>query len=60
MKKVLAQNCSDFQNGVQTRVVKADFLKAVREAVAQSLIKAVKRGPSISRQSTGEGHCRLF
>ena len=28
---------------VQTRVVKADFLKAVREAVAQRLIKAVKR-----------------
>ena len=26
-----------------TRVVKADFLKAVREAVAQRLIKAVKR-----------------
>ena len=25
------------------RVVKADFLKAVREAVAQRLIKAVKR-----------------
>ena len=28
---------------VATRVVKADFLKAVREAVAQRLIKAVKR-----------------
>ena len=28
---------------VVTRVVKADFLKAVREAVAQRLIKAVKR-----------------
>ena len=28
---------------VLTRVVKADFLKAVREAVAQRLIKAVKR-----------------
>ena len=28
---------------VRTRVVKADFLKAVREAVAQRLIKAVKR-----------------
>ena len=28
---------------VWTRVVKADFLKAVREAVAQRLIKAVKR-----------------
>ena len=28
---------------VETRVVKADFLKAVREAVAQRLIKAVKR-----------------
>ena len=28
---------------VRCRVVKADFLKAVREAVAQRLIKAVKR-----------------
>ena len=28
---------------MSTRVVKADFLKAVREAVAQRLIKAVKR-----------------
>ena len=28
---------------IPTRVVKADFLKAVREAVAQRLIKAVKR-----------------
>ena len=28
---------------IWTRVVKADFLKAVREAVAQRLIKAVKR-----------------
>ena len=28
---------------VSPRVVKADFLKAVREAVAQRLIKAVKR-----------------
>ena len=27
----------------QIRVVKADFLKAVREAVAERLIKAVKR-----------------
>lgn len=29
--------------GLCPRVVKADFLKAVREAVAQRLIKAVKR-----------------
>ena len=27
----------------QIRVVKADFLKAVREAVAERLIKAIKR-----------------
>ena len=32
-----------FLSRVSSRVVKADFLKAVREAVAQRLIKAVKR-----------------
>ena len=32
-----------YAGGVQCRVVKADFLKAVREAVALRLIKAVKR-----------------
>ena len=32
-----------FDHMIWTRVVKADFLKAVREAVAQRLIKAVKR-----------------
>ena len=34
---------SSHQTTIHTRVVKADFLKAVREAVAQRLIKAVKR-----------------
>ena len=34
---------NDLADTVWTRVVKADFLKAVREAVAQRLIKAVKR-----------------
>ena len=32
-----------FRFRIWTRVVKADFLKAVRDAVAQRLIKAVKR-----------------
>ena len=38
-----SSNLIDNFPGVCTRVVKADFLKAVREAVAQRLIKAVKR-----------------
>ena len=37
------QSWSFAKNTLPTRVVKADFLKAVREAVAQRLIKAVKR-----------------
>ena len=44
----MCTECSQVFLGVsedffKTRVVKADFLKAVREAVAQRLIKAVKR-----------------
>ena len=42
--KLTNLQCLQKQNlGLSTRVVKADFLKAVREAVAQRLIKAVKR-----------------
>ena len=44
IKRQMSLNIKCFEiSNVMNRVVKADFLKAVREAVAQRLIKAVKR-----------------
>ena len=40
---IFSESLKGYFSTLLIRVVKADFLKAVREAVAQRLIKAVKR-----------------